>query len=84
MSGQQFLDFIPVQRRRKFFFAADEDRWYEMHARFYLAELTEQADSSGEYVLQWINSRTQQHRFFHACHAWACHRAFDSHERWRI
>lgn len=65
----------------QFFLAAEEDRWYEMHARFYLAELAEQADSSGEHALQWIDPRTQQHRFFHACHPWACHRAFDNHER---
>ena len=77
--GVQVLQWIGDATQ--FFFAADEDRWYEIHARFYLAELTNQADSSGEYILQWIDSQTQQHRFFHACHTWACQRAFDNYER---
>ena len=64
----------------QFFFAAKENRWYEMHARFYLAELKNPTDSSGEYSLRWIDLRTQQHTFFHPSHAWACERVLNEHD----
>ena len=54
----------------QFFYAATEERWYEMTAIFIRARFENEAAVSAEYELQWLDA--QHHaEFFHACHAWA-------------
>ena len=59
----------------QFFFAGDEDRWYEMRATFFRAVLLDDLREGGEYELHWVDPRAEAGRFFHECHAWAACRA---------
>jgi len=54
----------------QFFYAATEDRWYEMTAIFIRARFENEGAGSGEYQLHWLDA-LHHAEFFHACHAWA-------------
>jgi 8-oxo-dGTP diphosphatase len=54
----------------QFFYAATDERWYEMNAIFISATLENERAGSGEYELHWLYAH-QHAEFFHACHAWA-------------
>jgi 8-oxo-dGTP diphosphatase len=58
----------------QFFYAATDERWYEMTAIFIRARLENAEASRGENDLHWLDA--QQHtEFFHDCHAWAANLA---------
>lgn len=60
-----------IGRATQFFYAGDEQRWYEMTATFFLAEFGPESIGAGEHELHWLNPREHADRSFHACHAWA-------------
>lgn len=59
----------------QFFYALDDECWYEMVATFFRAEFEGNPVSTGEDELCWVDSREESELFFHACHAWAAAQA---------
>lgn len=65
----------PIVEALQYFYASDEDRWYEMRASFLQGVLTGSPARGGEFDLHWIDPREDARLFFHECHAWAASRA---------
>jgi 8-oxo-dGTP diphosphatase len=67
----------------QFFYAADEDQWYEMTATFFGAEFDGTPLGTAEHDLCWLDANEQREVLFHACHAWAASQAwrFDRSKR---
>jgi 8-oxo-dGTP diphosphatase len=61
----------PLGRAVQYFYAADEDRWYEMTATFVRATLDASPRNGGEYDLHWVDAHQDGRRFFYECHVWA-------------
>ena len=59
----------------QYFYAADEERWYEMTATFFRAEFDGELRGAGAHELSWIRTDGHEELFFHACHAWAVRQA---------
>lgn len=58
----------------QFFYAANEQQWYEMKAQFFLAVFDDSPVSEAESQLHWADHRADGEMFFHKCHAWAASR----------
>ena len=58
----------------QFFYAGNEDRWYEMRAIFIRATFGNERTGDGERELHWFDVHRHAELFFHACHAWAATR----------
>jgi 8-oxo-dGTP diphosphatase len=59
----------------KYFYAASDDRHYEMVAVFFVAEFRDEPSGQGEYELYWLPLKEAEGAFFHESHAWAVHQA---------
>jgi 8-oxo-dGTP diphosphatase len=55
----------------QFFYAATDERWFEMHATFFRAMFDDSPPTVGEHELHWIDPRADASLFFHECHVWA-------------
>jgi 8-oxo-dGTP diphosphatase len=55
----------------QFFYAATEERWYEMRSIFIRARFEDERAGAGEYELHWLDAKQYADSFFHECHAWA-------------
>lgn len=65
----------PIVEALQYFYASDEDRWYEMRASFLQGVFDESPACAGEFELHWMDPREDAQSFFHECHAWAASRA---------
>ena len=60
----------------QYFFAAADDRHYQMLATFFAGEFTDEPSSgTGEHDLHWLPVTESELACFHACHAWAVSQA---------
>jgi ADP-ribose pyrophosphatase YjhB (NUDIX family)/ribosomal protein S18 acetylase RimI-like enzyme len=59
----------------QYFYAIDEERWYEMTATFFRAELVGDVGSDAEHLCDWVDLAQAGESFFHASHVWAARRA---------
>ncbi len=57
----------------QYFYAVPDDRYFRMHAVFFVAELTEALRGlpPGEHELFWLPGNEAEGAFFHTSHAWA-------------
>jgi 8-oxo-dGTP pyrophosphatase MutT (NUDIX family) len=55
----------------QFFYAPDEDQYYQMLGMFFLAEFPDQPNGRGEHELFWLPLTEAADAFFHESHAWA-------------
>ena len=56
----------------QYFYAAADERHYQMHAIFFAGEFTDEAcGDTGEHELHWLPLAEVEQNCFHACHAWA-------------
>jgi putative acetyltransferase len=58
----------------QYFYAADDDRHYNMSAVFFLAEFPDEPTGKGEHDLFWLPLTETDRAFFHHSHAWAVRR----------
>jgi 8-oxo-dGTP diphosphatase len=59
----------------QYFYANDDQCWYEMKAVFFRAGIVGEALGAAEYELHWLDAGSTKESFYHACHAWAVSRA---------
>jgi 8-oxo-dGTP pyrophosphatase MutT (NUDIX family) len=59
----------------QYFYASDDECWYEMKAVFFRAEIEGERLGTAEHELYWLDAGNSSESFFHACHAWAVSRA---------
>lgn len=69
--GRELRDVRPLADAIQYFYSADDDLHYRMHAYFFRAELGETLESSPENALTWLALESAREACFHDCHAWA-------------
>jgi len=65
----------------QFFYAPDEDQYYQMLAVFFLAEFPDEPTGQGEHDLFWLPLAEAAGAFFHETHAWAARQGL-THVKW--
>jgi 8-oxo-dGTP pyrophosphatase MutT (NUDIX family) len=55
----------------QFFYAATDDRHYQMAATFLRADFAEELNTGAEHELCWLPLAQADTAFFHECHDWA-------------